>query len=56
MHAVSFVGYALAFLAVIIIAARWIYRNHPALRDTDPPPPERRDDGAGARRGGPSHD
>lgn len=56
MNAVSFVGYALAFLAVIIIAARWIYRNHPALRDTDPLPPGRRSDGAGAPRGGPSRD
>jgi len=37
MHAVSFVGYALAFLVVIIVAARWIYRHHPALRDSDPP-------------------
>ena len=45
MSAVSFVGYGLAFLAVVIIAARWIYRNHPALRETDPQP-ERRADGA----------
>ena len=56
MNAVSFVGYALAFLAVIIIAARWIYRNHPALRDTDPLPPERGEDGAGTPRSGPPRD
>lgn len=46
MNAVSFFGYVLAFLAVIIIAARWIYRNHPALRDSHPLPPDRRDDGS----------
>ncbi|WP_156545675.1 hypothetical protein [Cupriavidus sp. D384] len=56
MIAVSFVGYALAFLAVIIIAARWIYRNHPALRDADPLPPAHREDGANAPRGGPPRD
>ncbi|MEN7528328.1 MULTISPECIES: hypothetical protein [unclassified Cupriavidus] len=41
MNAVSFVGYVLAFLAVIIVAARWIYRHHPALREFDPAPPDR---------------
>ncbi|WP_180862938.1 hypothetical protein [Cupriavidus pauculus] len=56
MNAVSFVGYALAFLAVIIIAARWIYRNHPALRDADPVPPDRREGGAHPPRGGSSRD
>lgn len=35
MIAVSLVGYFLVFLAVVILAARWIYQNHPALRDGD---------------------
>lgn len=35
MNAVSFVGYILVFLVVVIVAARWIYLNHPALRDID---------------------
>jgi hypothetical protein len=35
----SLVGYGLAFLAALIIAARWIYLNHPALRDGDRAPP-----------------
>lgn len=56
MNAVSFAGYALAFLAVIIIAARWIYRHHPALRDTDPQPPDRRRDDAQAPRPGQPRD
>lgn len=46
MNAVSFVGYVVAFLIVIIVAARWIYRNHPALRDTEPSPPDPRQPGA----------
>jgi len=39
MGSVTFVGYGLAFLIALIIAARWIYRNHPALRERDPDPP-----------------
>lgn len=37
-YAVSFVGYGLAFLIALIVAARWISRHHPALRDGDPHP------------------
>ncbi|CAG2134732.1 hypothetical protein D3C87_1122920 [compost metagenome] len=33
--AVSFVGYVLAFLIALIVAARWISRHHPGLRDAD---------------------
>ncbi|WP_172966179.1 hypothetical protein [Cupriavidus pauculus] len=55
MHAVSFVGYGVAFLVVVIVAARWIYRHHPALRDLDPPVP-RRDKRAGVPAPGPAAD
>ncbi len=34
-NAVSFVGYVLAFLIALIVAARWISRHHPGLRDAD---------------------
>jgi hypothetical protein len=37
MITVSLVGYFLVFLAVVIMAARWTYLNHPALRDADRP-------------------
>jgi len=40
MNSVSLVGYGLAFLIAAIIAARWIYRHHPALRDGDLDPPK----------------
>ena len=39
MNSVTIVGYGLALLIALIIAARWISRNHPALRDCDPGPP-----------------
>ncbi|WP_227460883.1 hypothetical protein [Cupriavidus pauculus] len=38
MITVSLVGYFLVFLAVVIMAARWTYLNHPALRDADRAP------------------
>ncbi|MGO4305794.1 MULTISPECIES: hypothetical protein [unclassified Cupriavidus] len=46
-NAVSFVGYGLAFLIAVIVAARWIYLHHPALREPEsgdtkrPDPPTR---------------
>jgi len=45
MNSVSFVGYGIAFLIALIIAARWIYRHHPALRERDPDPPSPRPEG-----------
>lgn len=42
MNSVTFVGYGLAFLIALIIAARWIYYHHPALRERDLDPPPRR--------------
>ncbi|MBV8272381.1 MAG: hypothetical protein JO067_08925 [Cupriavidus sp.] len=44
MNSVTFVGYGLAFLIALIVAARWIYHHHPALREHDPAPPERHQD------------
>ncbi len=56
MNAVSFVGYVLAFLVAVIIAARWIYRNHPALRDADPTPSKRPEDAVKPPPGSPRQD
>lgn len=34
MHTVvSFVGYFLVTLIAIVVAANWVWRNHPAMRD-----------------------
>jgi hypothetical protein len=41
MNSVTFVGYGLAFLIAVIIAARWIYLHHPALRDSNLDPPRK---------------
>jgi hypothetical protein len=52
MNSVTFVGYGLAFLIAVIIAARWIYLHHPALRDSNLDPPRNRRKQAGSHRPG----
>ncbi|QYY28547.1 MULTISPECIES: hypothetical protein [Cupriavidus] len=43
-HVVAYGAYFVACLIALLAAARWIARNHPALRDAAPPRAAEKDD------------
>ncbi|CAG2160585.1 hypothetical protein LMG26411_07598 [Cupriavidus numazuensis] len=43
-HVVAYGAYFLACLIALLAAARWIARNHPALRDVTPPRADEHED------------